>query len=42
MKKTIPQPVGPALGRASRITRGANGHMLEASGLWGMTGLNRD
>lgn len=29
------------LGEASRVTRGAGGHMLEAGGLWTKTGITR-
>lgn len=29
------------LGKASRATRGAGGHMLEAGGLWTKTGITR-
>lgn len=30
------------LGVASKLTKGNGGHMIEASGLWNRTGLDKD
>ena len=40
--KTIDRtPTTTGLGRASKATRGAGGHMLEAGGLWTKAGIGR-
>lgn len=42
MTKTNARKSWPSLGKASRVTRGAYGHMIEVAGLWDRMGLSRD
>lgn len=41
MKTTDRGPSTTELGKASKATRGAGGHMLEAGGLWTKAGIDR-